>query len=345
MTQPGGVPYAAIISDYEFSYQQRDIQLLKSFAKVAEAAQCPFIANASETFFQKNHIADVMMLPSVANLLDKSDYIHWREFRDASESRYVGLTLPKFLLRLPYGRQNPVRHRPYTEFCCQHTDFLWGNASYAFAANLLKSFSAHGWAIQIRGEKSGGIVPDLPLYEYEVSRGIQKKIPTETIIPETRELELAELGFIPLSVYKEKSFACFYSANSTQNSKSYSKTSATANAHLNARLPYVFLASRIAHYLKVLQRENIGAAKNAKVLEGELNHWLQTLVTTMNSPNQEVVATHPLRAARVAVKDVPDNPGFYKVELYISPHYQLEGVDVTLSLVAQMPAALEKIGS
>lgn len=337
---PGGIPYAAIITDYDFGYQQREIALLQSCAKVAEAAQCPLIANVSEAFFQKNHIADVMMLTSARDHLETSDYIAWRAFRETNEARYIGLTLPKFLLRLPYGNQNPVRHRAYTEFCCQHSDFLWGRASFAFGANLLKSFGRHGWAIQIRGEKSGGKVADLPLYEYSIKRGLQKKIPTESLIPESRELELANLGFIPLSIYKEKDFACFYSANSVQAAKRYHEAPATANAHLNTRLPYVFLASRIAHYLKVLQRENIGAAKNAALLEQELNDWLQRLVTKMHQPDQTLMATHPLKMAKVLVLEKVDNPGFFEVQLFISPHHQLEGVDVTLSLVAQMPAAL-----
>jgi len=180
-------------------------------------------------------------------------------------------------------------------------------------------------------------VTGLPIYHYDVGRGVQTKIPTETIIPESRELELTNLGFIPLCYYKNSDFACFFSANSFHKPKLYVETADTANSRLNARLPYVFLSSRIAHYLKVLQRENIGTTKNAKALEVELNKWLQTLVTTMPNPGLDLIATHPLSKAYVEVAALADNPGFYQVALFISPHFQVEGVNVLLSLVAQLP--------
>jgi type VI secretion system protein ImpC len=178
---------------------------------------------------------------------------------------------------------------------------------------------------------------NLPIHLYDAGRGLQSKIPTEILIPETRELEFAELGFIPLSYYKNSDFACFFSANSVQRPAEYTTPEATANSRINSRLPYIFLVSRLAHYLKVLQRENIGSTKSRQVLENELNEWIQSLVTKMNDPDPDLIATHPLRDGRVEVKEIPENPGFYSVNLFVMPHFQIEGVDVRLSLVAQMP--------
>lgn len=334
---PGGEPFSAMIAAYDIAHGNDDLNLLKHISKVASFAQCPFIAATSAGFFQKPRFADVMMMEEVSSYLERTEYIAWQQFRETEEARYVGLTLPKFMLRLPYGVNVSHRVGQYSEMCTEHPDFLWGNAAFAFGANMLKSFVESGWAVNIRGSESGGRVTDLPMYHYDMGRGLQTKIPTETIIPESRELELANLGFIPLCYYKNSDFACFFSANSLQKSKQYLDANDTANGRLNARLPYVFLSSRIAHYLKVLQRENIGATKNAKVLENELNKWLQTLVTTMPSPGLDLIATHPLSQAYVEVSDMKDNPGFYRVELFMSPHFQIEGVNVLLSLVAQMP--------
>ena len=338
---PGGEPFAAMIAAYDIDHGQEDLSLLKKISQVASFAQCPFIAAASAAFFQKKEIADIMMMEELGSYLDRAEYIAWQQFREAEEARYIGLTLPKFMLRLPYGVKTATNTGQYLESCEAHRDFLWGNAAFAFGANMLKSFIDSGWAVNIRGAESGGKILDLPMYRYNAGRGAQTKIPTETVIPESRELELASLGFIPLCYYKNSDFACFFSANSIQKPRQYLEAADTANSRINARLPYVFLSSRIAHYLKVLQRENIGASKNAATLQQELNKWLQTLVTTMPNPGLDLIATHPLSQAYVEVKEVEDNPGFYQVELFMSPHFQIEGVNVLLSLVARMPGKKE----
>ena len=216
-------------------------------------------------------------------------------------------------------------------------NYLWGNASFAFAANMAQSFKENGWAVNIRGPESGGKVEALPLHQYDAGKGLQTKIPTEILISETRELEFANLGFIPLSYYKNSDYACFFSANSVQRPAEYTTNEATANSRINSRLPYIFLVSRISHYLKVLQRENIGSSKPRQELENELNEWIQTLVTKMKNPEADLIATHPLQDGKVSVRELPDNPGFYAVDLFVMPHFQIEGVDVRLSLVAQMP--------
>ena len=274
-------------------------------------------------------------------LLIQAD-INLAPFRDTDDSRYVGLVMPRVLGRLPYGPDTvPVRSFNYVEEVKgpDHEKYLWTNASFAFAANMVKSFVNNGWCVQIRGPQAGGAVADLPIHLYDLGTGNQVKIPSEVMIPETREFEFANLGFIPLSYYKNRDYACFFSANSAQKPALYDTADATANSRINARLPYIFLLSRIAHYLKIIQRENIGTTKDRRVLELELNTWIRTLVTEMTDPGDELQASHPLRDGKVIVEDIEDNPGFFRVRLFAVPHFQIEGMDINLSLVSQMPKA------
>jgi type VI secretion system protein ImpC len=339
---PGGEPIGAIISDYVFDRGPQDIALLRTLSKVSAAAHMPFIASVGPAFFGKDSMEEVAAIQDVANYFDRAEYIKWKSFRETDDARYVGLTLPRFLARLPYGQDTvPVRSFNYSEQVKgpDHNRYLWANASFGFAANMVRSFIRNGWCVQIRGPQAGGMVEDLPIHLYDLGTGNQVKIPTEVLIPETREFEFANLGFVPLSFYKNRDYACFFSANSAQKAALYETRAATANSRINARLPYIFLLSRLAHYLKLIQRENIGTTKDRRVLELELNNWIKTLVTEMTDPADELQASHPLREARVIVEDIEDNPGFFKIKLFVVPHFQIEGMDINLSLVSQMPRA------
>jgi type VI secretion system protein ImpC len=339
---PGGEPIAAAISNYEFNRGPQDVALLRNLSKVAAAAHMPFIGSVGPAFFGKQTMEEVAAIKDIANYFDRAEYIKWKSFRDSDDARYIGLTMPRVLGRLPYGPDTvPVRSFNYVENVkgYDHHKYLWTNASFAFAANMVKSFIANGWCVQIRGPQSGGAVQDLPIHLYDLGTGNQVKIPSEVMIPETREFEFANLGFIPLSYYKNRDYACFFSANSAQKPALYDTADATANSRINARLPYIFLLSRIAHYLKLIQRENIGTTKDRRLLELELNKWVGGLVTEMTDPGDDLQASHPLREARVIVEDIDDNPGFFRVKLYAIPHFQVEGMDVNLSLVSQMPKA------
>ncbi len=339
---PGGEPIAAAISNYEFDRSPQDIALLRNISKVAAAAHMPFIGSVGPEFFGKENMEDVAAIKDIGNYFDRAEYIKWKAFRDSDDSRYIGLTMPRVLGRLPYGPDTvPVRSFNYVEQVKgpDHDRYLWTNASFAFAANMVKSFIKNGWCVQIRGPQAGGAVTNLPIHLYDLGTGNQVKIPSEVMIPETREFEFANLGFIPLSYYKNRDYSCFFSANSTQKPALYDTADATANSRINARLPYIFLLSRIAHYLKLIQRENIGTTKDRRLLELELNNWIRTLVTEMTDPGDDLQASHPLRDAKVTVEDIEDNPGFFRVKLYAVPHFQVEGMDVNLSLVSQMPKA------
>lgn len=339
---PGGEPVGAIVSNYEFTSKPQDVTLLQNVSKVSAAAHCPFIASVGAQFFNKKNPSELPAIEDLSNYMERAEYLKWKSFRESEDSRYVGLTLPRFLLRLPYGPDTiPVKEFVYKEKVTgdQHDKYLWGNASFAMAANLSRSFADNGWCVQIRGPEAGGKVEDLPIHLYDVGRGNQMKIPTEILIPETREFEFANQGFIPLSFYKNRNYACFFSANSTQKPQLYDDPNVTANSRINSRLPYIFLTSRLAHYLKVIQRENIGATKNATALQEELNNWIKNLVTEMKAPSPSVAAQRPLSAAKVTVSEIADNPGFFRVAMAVSPHFQVEGIDVNLQLVSQMPKA------
>jgi type VI secretion system protein ImpC len=339
---PGGQPFASIISAYEFNRSPQDIELLRNISKVSAAAHMPFIGSVGPEFFGKETMEEVASIKDIGNYFDRAEYIKWNSFRNTDDARYIGLTLPRFLARLPYGSDTvPVRSFNYSEEVKgpDHNRYLWSNATFAFAANMVRSFIKNGWCVQIRGPQAGGLIENLPIHLYDLGSGAQMKIPTEVLIPETREFEFANLGFVPLSFYKNHDFACFFSANSTQKPALYDTKEATANSRINSRLPYIFLLSRLAHYLKLIQRENIGMTKDRRVLEVEMNNWIQNLVTEMTDPSDELQASHPLRQAKVIVEDIEDNPGFFKIKLFVIPHFQIEGMDINLSLVSQMPKA------
>jgi type VI secretion system protein ImpC len=336
---PGGEPISNIVSNYEFDCSAADVALLQEISRVSSAAHCPFLASAGAKFFLKDSLEDVAKIQDLGSYMDRAEFLRWKNFRNSEDSRYIGLTFPRYLQRLPYGEANPVRNFNYQEDVNgeNHDKYLWGNASFTFAANVIQSFHKHGWAVNIRGPQSGGKVESLPLHSFEAGNGLETKIPTEVLVSETKELEFANQGFIPLSYYKNSDYACFFSANSAQRPTEFDTPEATANARINSRLPYIFLVSRIAHYMKVLQRENIGSSKPRHELEQQLNDWLGSLVTKMNNPGEDLIATHPLKDANVTVAEIPGNPGYYRVNTYVVPHFQVEGVDVRLALVGQMP--------
>ena len=338
--QAGAAPYSTMVGNYEFDAGSQDVALLQSISKVASAAHCPFIAAIGPKFFRKKSMEDWKKIPDLGAYMETADYVKWNAFRQTEDARYIGLTFPRFSLRVPYGSETvPVKGFNYEEGVkgADHENYLWGNAAFAFGANMSEAFVRDGWCVQIRGPQSGGKVADLPVHLYDIGKGKEMKIPTEVPIDETLEFAASNLGLIPLCHYQGKDFAAFFSANSTQKPVLYDDAAATANSRVNARLPYILLASRLAHYLKVIQRENIGTTKDAGRIKEELNRWIRGLVTETPNPSQEVIARYPLRAGEVDVVELEDNPGFYRVNMTFQPHFQVEGMDISLSLVGKMP--------
>lgn len=340
--QFGGQPYAAMIGNYAFGAGPLDIKLLQYLASVASMAHAPFIGAAGPAIFGLDDFNGLPQLKDLKSIFEGPQYTKWQSFRQSEDARYVGLALPRFLLRLPFGPETaPVKAFNYQEdVSANHNDYLWGNAAFAFATRLTDSFAKYRWCANIIGPKGGGTVEDLPLHQYEAMGAIQTKIPTEVLISERREYELAEEGFIALTMRKGSDNAAFFSANSVQKPKFFGISKEGKDAELNYKLglqlPYMFVINRLAHYLKVIQRENIGTWKERTDLERELNTWITQYVVNMDNPAPEVRSRRPLRQAQVTVEDVEGEPGWYRVGLKVRPHFKYMGAFFTLSLVGKL---------
>ena len=340
--QFGGEPIGAIIGNYEFGPGGQDIKLLQSVAAVSAMAHAPFIAAAGPQFFGMDSYSDLANLKDLASIFEGPQYTKWNAFRESEDARFVGLTMPNFLLRVPYGDETvPTKKFRYNEDVSGgNKDFLWGNAAFAFASRLSESFAQYRWCANIIGPQGGGTVGDLPVYNYEAMGEAQMKIPTEVLISERREFELAEQGFIALTMRKNTDNAAFFSANSAQKPKFFGNNPEGKQAELNyklgTQLPYIFVVSRLAHYIKVIQRENIGTWKERNDLEAELNTWIRQYVADMDNPAPGVRSRRPLRQAEVTVSDVEGDPGWYRVGLKVRPHFKYMGASFTLSLVGKL---------
>lgn len=340
--QFGGKPVGAIIGNYYFSPAALDVRLLQHIASVATMSHAPFIAGAGPEFFGLTSFERLPSLKDLQDIFASTRYTKWNAFRESEDARYVGLTLPRFLLRQPYDPEdNPVRAFVYKETVDDnHANFLWGNTSFAFATRITDSFAKYRWAANIIGPKSGGAVEDLPVHLYEAMGDIEMKIPTEVLISDRREYELAEQGFIALTMRKGSDNAAFFSANSCQKPKFFGTSEEGKNAELNYRLgtqlPYLFIISRLAHYIKVLQREHIGSWRERVDLERELNTWIRQYIADQENPSADIRSRRPLRDARISVLDVEGDPGWYKVELMVRPHFKYMGAYFDLSLVGKL---------
>lgn len=340
--QFGGQPFGAMIGNFDFGPGSQDIKLLQYTASVAAMSHAPFISAASPAFFGVDRFEEVPNLKDLQAVFEGPTWAKWNSFRESEDSRYVGLTLPRFLLRLPYGPDStPVESFNFVEETADKTEnYLWGNTAFAFASRLSDSFAKYRWCPNIIGPQSGGAVEDLPLHLYESMGQTQAKIPTEILISDRREFELAEQGFIALTMRKDSDNAAFFSANSVQKPKFFGNTAEAKQAELNyklgTQLPYMFIISRLAHYIKVLQRENIGSWKSRSELETELNNWIRQYVSDQDNPSAEVRSRRPLRQAQITVEDVEGEPGWYKVSMAIQPHFKYMGADFTLSLVGKL---------
>lgn len=339
--QFGGQPIGAMVANYDFGPGPQDVQLLQYVASVSAMAHAPFVAAAGKEFFGIDTWEQLPNLKDLHSIFEMPQYTKWRSFRESEDARYVGLTLPKFLLRLPYSPNTvPAKSFTFTEQAQSNEDFCWGNTAFAFASRLTDSFARYRWCANIIGPQGGGEVDNLPLYQFEAMGQTQTKIPTQVLISERREFELAEEGFIALTMRKGSDNASFFSANSAQKSKTFPDTpegkAAELNFKLSTQLPYMMVMNRLAHYIKVIQRENIGTWKERVDLERELNKWISQYVTEMDNPDATTRSKRPLRMAQIEVSDVPGDPGWYSVSLKARPHFKYMGASFTLSLVGKL---------
>ncbi len=339
----GGTPYGFLMGDFEFGNGPEDVALLERISNVAAQAHAPFVAAAAPEMMGLSSFTDLDKPRDLAKIFEGPDYNQWRSFRESEDSRYVALTLPHYLGRLPYGeRGTKVDEFNYEENVDgkDHSKYLWCNAAFQYSLRMTDSFAKYGWCTAIRGEEGGGKVEGLPTHVFKTDSGeLAQKIPTEVRIDDRREKELSDLGFIALVNSKGRDYASFFSGQTTNKPKRYMDNDANANSDLSAKLPYLMATSRIAHYLKSILRDKVGSFTSRTQIAEYLDRWISNYVLLDDNASQEQKAKRPLREARIEVEEVPGQPGVYQARAWLRPHYQLEAINVSLRLVAKLPAA------
>ena len=337
----GGAPYGALIGDYEFGNHPQDLALLESLSQVASAAHAPFISAASSEMFGWDEFSEMTEVRDISKIFDRLEYSKWRSFRESEDSRYVGLTLPHVLGRVPYGAATkPIENFNFEEDVdgTDHKKYLWSNAAYAMGTRLTEAFSMHSWCVAIRGVEGGGLVDGLPTHTFETDEGeVAMKCPTEVAITDRREKEFSDNGFIPLVHCKGTDYAAFFATQSCNKAKKYDTDSANANARLSTQLQYIFAVSRFAHYLKSMMRDKIGSFMSRQEAQIFLNRWISKYVLEYDVAPAAQKAKYPLREARVDVSEIPGKPGCYRAVAFLRPHFQLDELSVSLRLVAELP--------
>jgi type VI secretion system protein ImpC len=341
--QLGGEPYGCLVGDYHFDHSPPDVEILAGMAQISAAAHAPFIAGAAPSSMQMESWQELTNPRDLTKIFSTPEYAAWRSLRESEDSRYIGLTMPRFLARLPYGaKTDPVEAFDFEEDTegADSSRYTWANSAYAMAVNVNRAFKQYGWCSRIRGVESGGSVEGLPVHAFPSDDGgVDMKCPTEIAISDRREAELAKNGFMPLIHRKNSDFAAFIGAQSLQKPAEYDDPDATANAALAARLPYLFASCRFAHYLKCIVRDKVGSFKERAAMEKWLNDWiLQYVDGDPANSSEEVKARKPLAAAEVVVEEVEGAPGYYTSKFFLRPHYQLEGLTVSLRLVSKLPS-------
>lgn len=337
--QFGGKPYGSMIGLFEFEHTPSDETWLKYMGKVANVAHTPFISSVSHSFFGCDTVKELASIKDLEGLMNHPKYGSFSALRDSEEAAYLGLCLPRYIVRLPWDPQknpcNEINFREYT-WGDDNSKYLWGNASLLFAKNLARSFKQSGWCQSIRGPKAGGLVSGLPVHTFNIRGEEEIKIPTEMAIPDYRELEFANCGFIPLIYRKGTADACFFSAQSLKRPKKFTDPKDSENAQLACNLPYTFSITRIAHYVKCIAREYIGSSADAPYIESKLNRWINNYVTTVVNPDDLTLAYYPFKAAEISVEPRDGQIGWYSCSISVLPHVQLEGIDVELRLESRL---------
>lgn len=338
--QYGGKPYGGMVGLYEFTHTPKDEFLLKIGSKICAASHVPFISSVSPEFFGCDSISELAAIKDLESLVNQPTYSSWNALRDTPESAYIGLTLPRYVLRLPY---DPVKNPAAGGFNFKESvrgdvdgEYLWGNAAILFAKNMIKSFVDTGWCQYLRGPKGGGLVNGLPVHSFNLRGEDEIKIPVEMVIPDYRELEFANAGFMPLVYRKGTGDACFFSAQSLKKPKAFQDDKDSENAQLVTNLSYTFSITRLAHYVKCLMRDNIGSSADAAYIKAQLDRWIFKYVTTIVNPDDLTLRYYPFKAASVEVVERPGQIGWYDCRVAVLPHIQFEGIDVELRLDARL---------
>jgi type VI secretion system protein ImpC len=339
----GGDPYGCLVGDYYFDHSPTDVQLLRDISKVAAAMHAPFFAAANSTLLGMDSWNELTNPRDIGKIFDTPDYAAFKSLRDQPDSRYVGLCMPRVLARQPYGaKSEPVEEFAFEEDTDGHRGekYGWMNAAYAMATNVNRAFKEYGWTVRIRGVQSGGEVINLPTHTFPTDDGgIDLKCPTEISITDRREAELSKSGLLPLIHRKNTDKAAFIGAQSLYKPHKMDSDEATASDNLSSRLPYMFAVSRFAHYLKCMVRDKIGATMEEDQLQRWLQDWILKYVDgDPKNSSEQTKAKKPLADAKVEVFPDEENPGYYAARFYLRPHYQLEGMDIGMSLVSRLPS-------
>ncbi len=337
--QYGGKPFGALIGMYNFEHTPTDLAWLKVMGKVANASHAPFISSVSPSFFGCDSIEELDSIKDLEGLMNHPKYSAFNALRDSEEAAYLGLCLPSYVLRLPWHPvNNPCGGFHFEEHTWgdDNQKYLWGNSAVLFAKNLVRSFQTSGWCQYLRGPKGGGLISGLPVHTFNIRGEEEIKVPVELVIPDFRELEFANSGFIPLIYRKGTGDACFFSAQSLKRPKKFRDPKDSENAQLVCNLPYTFSITRIAHYVKSIARDNIGAAADASYIQNVLNKWILDYVTAVTNPDDITLRRYPFKAASVQVEEKPGKIGWYKCSISVLPHIQMEGMDVELRLDARL---------
>jgi type VI secretion system protein ImpC len=338
----GGEPYGCLIGDYNFSHRAPDIAWLQGMQEVAAAMHTPFITAANPELFNMESWQELGNPRDLTKIFQSPEYAAWRSLRESEDSKYLALTMPRTLARLPYNeKDNPVEEFNFEENTegLPDDNFVWSNAAYAMGVNINRSFKAYGWCSSIRGVENGGVVDNLPVYTFKTDDGgVDIRCPTEIAITDRRENELSRNGMLPIIHWKNTDYAVFVGGQSLHQPAEYNDPDATSNANLGARLPYMFAVCRFAHYLKCIVRDKIGSFMSKDDITEYLNDWIKMYVINNPSAPHAIKAKYPLAAAEVQVMEDESNPGYYKSVFYLKPHYQLEGLTVSLRLVSKLPS-------
>jgi len=345
---PGGEPYGALIGDYQWSNHPDDVETLRLISNVAAAGFCPFVSAAAPELFGFGDYTELPRSRDLAKIFESAEYMKWRSFRDSEDSRFVSLVCPRVIARLPYGAATkPIDEFAYEEApfdaagaakSMRHHDYCWMNAAYVMGARMTDSFAKTGFCVTIRGAEGGGKVEGLPMHVFQSDDGDQDaQCPTEIGITDRREFELSNLGFLPLSHYKNTDYAVFFGGQTVQKPKKYDRPEATANAAISARLPYIMATGRFAHYLKVMARDKIGSLMEASDCEVWLNRWISNYTNSNEKAGVESKMRYPLRESKVEVKEIPGKPGSYNAVAYLRPWLQMEELTTSMRLVARIP--------
>lgn len=337
--QYGGKPYGAIIGLYEFEHTPTDLKWLKMMGKVANASHAPFISSISPRFFGCDSIEELAAIKDLEGLMNHPKYGAFNALRDSEEAAYLGLCLPAYISRLPWHPvKNPCGNFNFVEYTWgdDNEKYLWGNAAILFAQNLVRSFETSGWCQYLRGPKGGGLITGLPVHTFNIRGEEEIKLPVEMAIPDFRELEFANSGFIPLIYRKGTADACFFSAQSLKRPKKFKDPKDSENAQLVCNLPYTFSITRIAHYVKSIARDNIGSTADADYIQDVLNRWIMDYVTATVNPDDITLRRYPFKAASISVVEKEGNIGWYDCSISILPHLQMEGLNVELRLDSRL---------